>query len=311
MTSEDQDILAKISQLAGEFGATTYQFAKDSEWTDQFEGQINRHKNEQQHAPHSSHSQVGASVQPPYNCRIRHPESVNNTLNADKIEDHTQSNTGWRGTRSAFTGRGRGYPRGGRIPQVHRNRSLVLNGGVTPALSETTSAKSSDDISTSSTAIPTSTPAWVTKTDRHLQLINPAIYEKQSQQRAKAIEETRKLKLRQRDERERQKINKHLQKTVDSSESAMPSNYEILVHGIRFRVVKNGSKLLRMSGKGLVGCSGIIGCLYFHNFDLRDDNGAKSTPKTATVGGVMFYRSKNGNLYRSGIVKAHRYDSTA
>jgi hypothetical protein len=34
MPSEDQDILAKISQLAGEFGATTYQIAKESELTD-------------------------------------------------------------------------------------------------------------------------------------------------------------------------------------------------------------------------------------------------------------------------------------
>lgn len=50
------------------------------------------------------------------------------------------------------------------------------------------------------------------------------------------------------------------------------------------------------------------------NFDSRitgDDSAASSTPKSAPVGGVMFYRSKNGNLYRSGIVKAHRYGSTA
>jgi hypothetical protein len=48
----------------------------------------------------------------------------------------------------------------------------------------------------------------------------------------------------------------------------------------------------------------------FHGSDLRDsgdENAAQSTPKTASIGGVMFYRSKNGNLYRSGIVKAHRY----
>lgn len=41
--------------------------------------------------------------------------------------------------------------------------------------------------------------------------------------------------------------------------------------------------------------------------DTGDSNAAKSTPKMATVGGVRFYRSKNGNLYRSGIVKAQRY----
>jgi hypothetical protein len=33
----------------------------------------------------------------------------------------------------------------------------------------------------------------------------------------------------------------------------------------------------------------------------------KPTPKKAYVGGVTFLRSKNGNLYRSGIVKAKKY----
>lgn len=181
---------------------------------------------------------------------MTNPELVYNTLNADKPKDHTQTSTGWRGARGGFTGRVRGYPRG-RIPQVHRNRSLVLNSGVAASMSENASVKSSEDIFTSSSTTNTSTPAWVTKTDRHLQLINPAIYEKQSLQRAKAIEETRKLKLRQRNERERQKFHKHLQRIVDSNESTVPSNYDIMVQGIRFRVVKNGSKLLRVSGKDL------------------------------------------------------------
>jgi hypothetical protein len=244
---------------------------------------------------------------------ITYSELVNSNLNADDFEDHTQANTGWRGPRGGFIGRSRGYSRGGRIPQVHRNKSLVLNGGVAPSISETASVKSSEDILTSSAAH-TSSPTWVTKTDRHLQLINPAIYEKQSLQRAKAIEETRKLKLRQRDERERQKFNKHLQKIVDSSESTMPSNYEIIVQGIRFRVVKNGSKLLRVSGKGILSCNGIILGLVSNKLDspvIGDHNAAKSTPKSAPVGGVMFYRSKNGNLYRAGIVKAQRYGPTA
>lgn len=32
----------------------------------------------------------------------------------------------------------------------------------------------------------------------------------------------------------------------------------------------------------------------------------ESTPKQANVGGVVFYRSKNGNLYRSGLIKAQK-----
>jgi len=125
-----------------------------------------------------------------------------------------------------------------------------------------------------------------------MQLINPAIYEKQSQERARAIEETRKLKLKQKDEREKLKLSKHLQHLDGSATPHTPNirttqNYEIGIQGIRFRVMKDGSKLVKVDG---------------------DQNSAKMTPKSATIGGVRFYRSKNGNLYRSGIVKAQRYD---
>ncbi|KKY37064.1 putative ccch zinc finger protein [Diaporthe ampelina] len=52
-----------------------------------------------------------------------------------------------------------------------------------------------------------------------------------------------------------------------------------------FRVANNGSKLVKLPG---------------------DLNGPKATPKMALVGGVKFHRSKNGNMYRQAIVKAHR-----
>lgn len=43
---------------------------------------------------------------------------------------------------------------------------------------------------------------------------------------------------------------------------------------------------------------------------VGDDNAAKTTPRHAIIGGVNFYRSKNGNLYREGIIRAQRYDPT-
>lgn len=186
----------------------------------------------------------------------------------------------------------------------------MLNGNNTPTNAENTNGDDAD----SSTP-----PAWVTKTDRHLQLINPAIYEKQSQQRTKAMEETRKLKLKQRDERERIKLSKHLQRLgtttrTESKFSNIPTstpNHEITVQGIRFRVVKSGSKLMKIAGENTPEKRAIITGVILHVSGLQvsgDENAAKATPKTATVGGVRFYRSKNGNLYRSGIVKAQRYD---
>lgn len=159
-------------------------------------------------------------------------------------------------------------------------------------------------------------PGWITKTDRHLQLINTSVFEKESQNRAKAMEETRKLKLKQRDEREKSKFNKHLQRANGSSQGSYGSsdsagNYVVNVNDIRFRVAKNGSKLVKVPGE----CTnpfklGTWFHLYHNNLGLPfsgDLNAAKATPKTAHVGGVKFYRSKNGNLFRSGIIKAQRY----
>lgn len=134
-----------------------------------------------------------------------------------------------------------------------------------------------------------SASGWVAKTGRHLQLINTSVYEKDTQNRAKAMEETRKQKLKQRDDREKTKLHKHIQRlgggNIGGPANHPTANYEIDVQGIRFRVTKNGSKLTKVEG---------------------DFNAARSTPKTALVGGVRFYRTKNGNMYRSGIIKAHR-----
>lgn len=222
MSSEDQDILSQISKLAGEYSATTKLFG----FLTVNEGQINRHKNQQQ-----------STASAPYS---RTPEIQ-------------QSNRGWRGARGGFAARG--YQRGGRGTIIHRNRTLVLNGSKTS--SATPTEHSSDNDSSETTAVPRASPAWVSKTDRHLQLINPLVFEKQTQDRTKAIEATRKLKLKQRDEHERLKIERHLQRvgTISSTDparlqsSSAASNYEIIIQGIKFRVTKGGSKLVKAPGK--------------------------------------------------------------
>jgi hypothetical protein len=74
------------------------------------------------------------------------------------------------------------------------------------------------------------------------------------------MEETRKQKLRQRDERERARFNKHLYhmrgninnaSSVQLRSADSAENYEISVQGIRFRVAKNGSKLIKVSGESI------------------------------------------------------------
>ncbi|TEY66800.1 hypothetical protein BOTCAL_0131g00110 [Botryotinia calthae] len=260
MASEDQAILEQISRLAG---------------------QINQHKNN-----HSTDPYNQTHVPSPTNGY--HPQS-NNRGGHGAYAYHPYANSSWRGSRGSHRGAysARGY-RGGRGGAgIVRHRTLVLNGGTSVPSSQSDSSNvtaSADENERSSSA------GYITKTDRHLQLINKSYFEKDSQIRVKAIEETRKQKLKQRDEREKLKLSRHLQRLSASLGSSMiqpteTTNYEVTVNGIRFIVTKNGSKLVKAPG---------------------DLTSANTTPKTTLIGGVKFYRSKNGNMYREGIIKATR-----
>ena len=92
---------------------------------------------------------------------------------------------------------------------------------------------------------------WVTKHDRHMQLINTSIYDKDTQTRQKAIEETRRQKVLRRDQREKLKIERHLKGLASKSGKAVatPAVHEIVINGLRFHVLDGGSKLARILGK--------------------------------------------------------------
>ncbi|ROT36865.1 hypothetical protein SODALDRAFT_208952 [Sodiomyces alkalinus F11] len=236
MASEDQELLAKIGQLAGK---------------------INRHKNQQ------------AGI-------INHHPA------------HHRDNTYRRGSSSHHPS----YRVGRFAP--HRNRTLVMNNGG----AQTGSPGTAEAVQTSGASTATS---WVSKTARHRQLINSSVYERENQNRAKAIETTRKQQLADQNARETAKLSSHFQRHLGGGPAAGaavaaavagPANHapsighhEVEIHGIRFRVAHNGSKLVKVAG---------------------DLHSASETPKVATVGGVKFHRSRNGNLYRHGILKAQR-----
>jgi len=268
MSAEDQEMMARISDLAG---------------------RINRHKNQQSGlvSANASHPPVHHSTSAglPYVSRPR----------VDGSQD-TGYSSGWR--------RGGGYPYRGhhnaRMP-VHRHRTLILNGKSQGKPTDTDSGGNSD----------ASTSSWVTKTDRHLQLINSSVYEKESQNRTRAIEQTRRQKRVMKDERERAKLVSHLNRMANNGVMAPPGQqsqastdkYEIAIQGIRFVVAKNGSKLVKVPGASRSHPANLVSS----HTSTGTSNSAETTPKMAVVGGVRFYRSKNGNLYRHGIVKAQRY----
>ncbi|KAJ0114362.1 hypothetical protein J7T55_010751 [Diaporthe amygdali] len=178
--------------------------------------------------------------------------------------------------------------------------SLVLNNPNATNNSNHVAGSTSDDTASS----------WVTRSDRHLQLINSNVFHEQTEARNKAMQQTRLQKQQQKEHRERAQLMNHLKHTANpSTVSANPASaptYEISVEGIRFRVANNGSKLVKLPGALPSShhytrlCSPSSG----------DPNNPKATPKMALVGGVKFHRSKNGNMYRQAIVKAHRQSAT-
>jgi hypothetical protein len=185
---------------------------------------------------------------------------------------------------------------------VYRNRTLILNGGAQQNQPGDADSGATSDASSSS---------WVTKNDRHLQLINSDVYKKDAQARTAALEQSRRQKIALRDRQERAKLISHLNRMVNSggfgaaNQQAAADKYEIAVQGVRFVVAKNGSKLVKVPGASRPCADASQGT----HIVAGDGNSAKATPKMALVGGVKFYRSKNGNLYRHGIVKAQRYVS--
>ncbi|GKZ35909.1 hypothetical protein AbraIFM66950_006744 [Aspergillus brasiliensis] len=248
--TEDQDLMAKISQLAG---------------------QINRHKT-QQSQPES-----------PYSSEIAPGQ-------------HVSRHVPYRG-RGWAPYRGRHYARGRHVAP-HRHRTLILNNATSGTPGSATPAGTGTD--TDGEARSATPNEWVVKRDRHMQLINTSIYDKETQARTKAMEESRQAKAQKRAQVEQARVMSYAQ-GVDRvhptgfaapqvSTTADPSaEYQVFVNDIPFRVSRGGGKLIRMSD---------------------NPNTANATPKRVTVAGVAFVRSKNGNLHRLGAVTSKRKPMT-
>ncbi|OJD30892.1 ccch zinc finger protein [Diplodia corticola] len=256
--SEDSELQAKIAALAG---------------------RINIHKQQQQQQTEDHHPP--AYYGKPAKRTTRHREKTM----ADAGQGRGRGRGGWAPYRGTPYGAPRG--RGGKV----FNRTLVLNNN------RASNASSADITSPTNASTADGAPSphtneasgWVVKRDRHMQLINPAIYDQVAQQRAKDIEQSTEQRRQQRNLKEKARLSKHFQMTLEPGQASIgdqaattPQKYEIEVDNIRFRVTDGGSKLVRIS---------------------NDPSTARTTPKQAKIGGVTFLRSKNGNLYRSGLIK--------
>ncbi|UNI14866.1 hypothetical protein JDV02_001451 [Purpureocillium takamizusanense] len=270
MSEEDKELLARIGQLAGM--CITSPPLRGSPLTPGDAGQINRHKNQQTGAGvaqsmHPTPTRRETYVAGPFRRRSQYADNQYRQATAPYSFSHPRG--GYRG------GRGRG------APAPHRHRTLHLNNSRPGTEASTPSGSVTPDGST----------AWVTRNDRHRQLINANVYEKEAQNRVKAIEETRQRKLRNHRLKEKMRFNDYMQQQqVSSAAVSNPSpqdvRNELIIAGLRFRVMDGGKKLAR----------------------IKDDATASmETPKSTTVASVVFHRTKTGNLVANRVVQDHRY----
>ena len=214
---------------------------------------------------------------------------------------------------------------------MHRNRTLVLNSGAVSGNNGESGSQSliSDVPNTTSTQLDSTVSKasllspggqqWVAKRDRHMQLISSAVYDQQALARAKAMEATRQEKLKRRSERQKLKLKKFLEKSQNTAPQAYGTAYcgvgaaspshEVNVGGIRYHVSAGGNKLIKVPGEDCSCIDEPYEGVHADNYLQLGLDGVKSataTPKKAVVGGVTFIRSKSGNLWMSGLVKAKR-----
>ncbi|KAL8820344.1 MAG: hypothetical protein Q9223_001424 [Gallowayella weberi] len=92
---------------------------------------------------------------------------------------------------------------------------------------------------------------------------------------------------------------------TQGSPQASSKVHEIMIDGLSFQVLKGGSKLARVYGEIKHHAFPFWPILNAFTATGPSDT-LRSTPKRANVQGVTFVRSKRGNLYRSGVVHASK-----
>lgn len=187
----------------------------------------------------------------------------------------------------------RGGHRVGRPPAMYQNRTLQLNSGAGPAGSR---------YSGNGAGTP---PGFVARNDRHRQLINADVYERDSQERARAIEETRQRKISGHRQREKANFEEYLKNQAASRGAANPAaRNEIVVDGVHFRVMDGGKKLVKIAGASQTRS---ILARERASLQIGAPNSSSHTPKSTIVAGVKFHRTKTGNLVAERVVTDQRY----
>jgi len=149
----------------------------------------------------------------------------------------------------------------------------------------------------------------VSKSDQLRQLSHTPIQINKQLGEEATLPEIDEKRKREHDENEEQQLSNHLDTTSNKSYSSAPISkpYELKINNIPFQVTDGGKKLVCMSSKSIISFTPDtrITC------NLGDAKIRQAVPQKHEVAGVIFYKTKNGNLYRAGAANSHMYGGRA
>lgn len=195
---------------------------------------------------HKTHTPLGGRHEGEYN---KPPQSI--------ISHRTAipgRSTSWKSSRAAP------YPRphatvGKSAINPHRNRTLILNKSKRYSQANNDLGEASAGSIANTSKFEDDDYKWVTRNDRHRQLIASSIFDKETQLRKQAMDETRRQKVLEKDQWEKSTVEKHLraldaaaaaQASTASSDDVAATAHRININGLSFQVVNGGSKLYRI-----------------------------------------------------------------
>lgn len=104
--------------------------------------------------------------------------------------------------------------------------------------------------------------AYVTKRGRHKQLINASVLDRVTLQRKQAIDDSQQRKLLATDQWERQRMYQYVE-TLEALPTSSGSTHKIEIDGLKFQILKGGSKLARIPGQHLFWPKKLLMLIYY------------------------------------------------
>ncbi|KAH9825739.1 CCCH zinc finger protein [Teratosphaeria destructans] len=191
---------------------------------------------------------------------------------AGKINQHKQSPQSAQSCRNSqqfppqYRGNSRWRPYGG----------LVGRGGYVQPVRNRTLVLNGMNTPPATLAEPPPGSPLVSARGTNNQLMTKETYEREQRKKSLSQEQLRDAKRRRKNAEEQYRIQQHFHN------QSRPESRQVIVNGVRFALTGDGSKLVRAS----------------------DANPDMETPKRHEIAGVMFYRTKTGNLVRGSALTA-------